>query len=923
MNDNIKDIFGLIKKDLGEDKVWRGDDLSLNSIPKHCIPSGIPELDLYLGEKGGLPSGKVIEFYGKPCCTAASTHINYHVRNAKGETQNVKGGTIERLYRRFHRIEGGKQGAYQRPQTIDSYFTAPSMREDNTIVHNRIIDVVKTGRKECFAVKTLSGEEIHATLDHKFHDGLGYLKLSDLSVGDSILVHNNTVKGKGCTIQPEASTKLRLYMYVQDHPTARIKVVDKKYKYKVLSLARAVVEADMNNLTLAEYKDRLNKSDFEGMKFVPKEMHIHHIDENYRNDDRDNLVALSHGDHTRIHAPKIKFEAVFDKIISIISIGEQDTYDLKMETPYHNYVANRFVVSNSGKTTAALQAAAEWQKRGGVVMFIDSEHSFDTLRTRQIGVNPEEVIVVPVYSVEEVFNTINATIDSYFTAPSMREDNTIVHNRIIDVVKTGRKECFAVKTLSGEEIHATLDHKFHDGLGYLKLSDLSVGDSILVHNNTVKGKGCTIQPEASTKLRLYMYVQDHPTARIKVVDKKYKYKVLSLARAVVEADMNNLTLAEYKDRLNKSDFEGMKFVPKEMHIHHIDENYRNDDRDNLVALSHGDHTRIHAPKIKFEAVFDKIISIISIGEQDTYDLKMETPYHNYVANRFVVSNSGKTTAALQAAAEWQKRGGVVMFIDSEHSFDTLRTRQIGVNPEEVIVVPVYSVEEVFNTINATLDTLKASSFEAPYLFIVDSANGVPTEKDAESDMTDNVQVGFEARQIKRGVRIANAKLDTVPCQPTIIFINHAIAKIGGFGKQSEAGGGQGIKFYAAVRLEFVHLGYDKNKDERVGQKVKINIEKLKGGQITFPSFNVILRNKDGFDKFTSLRDAMIATGFAKRPKGSQIITLLPGTEYEAQIKTKEWEEWLINREGGYDGTYLTWRRWAISNGILKVWGGAS
>ena len=284
---------------------------------------------------------------------------------------------------------------------------------------------------------------------------------------------------------------------------------------------------------------------------------------------------------------------------------------------------------------------------------------------------------------------------------------------------------------------------------------------------------------------------------------------------------------------------------------------------------------------------------------------------------------GKTTAALHAAAEWQKRGGVVMFIDSEHSWDAGRARQIGVNPEEVIVVPVYSVEQVFDTISDTLDTLKASKFDAPYLFIVDSANGVPTEKDAESDLTDNVMVGFEARQIKRGVRKANVKLDTIPCQPTIIFINHAIAVIGGFGKQSAAGGGQGIKFYASVRLEFVHLGYEKKGDEREGQRVMVNIEKLKGGQITFPSFKTVLRNKDGFDKYGSLRDAMIATGFAKRPKGSQIITLLPDTAYETQIKTKEWENWIINREGGYDGTYLAWRKWAIAKNILKPWGGAN
>ena len=284
---------------------------------------------------------------------------------------------------------------------------------------------------------------------------------------------------------------------------------------------------------------------------------------------------------------------------------------------------------------------------------------------------------------------------------------------------------------------------------------------------------------------------------------------------------------------------------------------------------------------------------------------------------------GKTTAALQAAGEWQKRGGAAMFIDTEQSFDPLRTRQLGCNPEEVIKVEARTVEEIFTAI---LDTIKSlnKSYDKPLLIIVDSVNGVPTIADAKGDLEKEARVGHEAKMIKRGCRQVNSILDTIDCKPTIIFINHAVTKIGGpaFSKQTDSGGGLGIKFYASVRIEFAHVGYNKDKTSgaRLSQKVNVEIVKLKGGQIEFPQFQIALLNKSGFDKRGSLMTAMVASGFAKRPKGAQITTLLPDTAYEIALKSSEWSDWLES-QGGYDTVYGKWRAWAVKQKVLFPWGG--
>lgn len=283
--------------------------------------------------------------------------------------------------------------------------------------------------------------------------------------------------------------------------------------------------------------------------------------------------------------------------------------------------------------------------------------------------------------------------------------------------------------------------------------------------------------------------------------------------------------------------------------------------------------------------------------------------------------SGKTTGALQAAAEWQKRGGLVFFLDTEQSFTPLRAREVGVIPEEVVKTEPETMEEVFAHIIKSLEQLAKVDFDKPVLFIVDSVTGVPTKADAEGNIDSNERPGFEAKQIKRGLKKVNPQLGALKCRPSIIFINHIISKFVTFGKQTDSGGGKGIKFYASVRVEFNSLGMLKDGERRIGQKIKVNIEKLKGGHLEYPKFDVELTNEMGFDKFKGLHAAMVATGYADKPPKSQVTTVLPGEKEEEQFKNTHLREW-IEGKGGYEKVYAAWRKHAIKEGALTPWGGA-
>lgn len=279
---------------------------------------------------------------------------------------------------------------------------------------------------------------------------------------------------------------------------------------------------------------------------------------------------------------------------------------------------------------------------------------------------------------------------------------------------------------------------------------------------------------------------------------------------------------------------------------------------------------------------------------------------------------GKTTAALQAAAEWQKRGGVVFFIDTEISYTPKRAMELGVNPALVQKSEIDTIENVFALIEEILENLQKKEFDKPVLIIVDSVNGTPTMHEVESSFDKESRVGGEAKAIKRGVKRINGWLADLACKPTIIFINHAYKKTGGYGKESDSGGGFAIKFYSSVRVEFTAIGTlrSSDKETRVGQKIKVSIEKLKGAPLTVSSFDAQLTNDRGFDQFESLMEAMLATSYGDRPKSSQVMTLYDGT----QIKAARFADW-VNENGGYDKQYLAWRKWCVANGMLAPWGG--
>ena len=182
-------------------------------------------------------------------------------------------------------------------------------------------------------------------------------------------------------------------------------------------------------------------------------------------------------------------------------------------------------------------------------------------------------------------------------------------------------------------------------------------------------------------------------------------------------------------------------------------------------------------------------------------------------------SSGKTTLTLHIAAECQKTGGTVAFIDAEHALDTVYASKLGVDIPNTLISQPDSGEQALEI----ADMLVRSG--AVNLLIVDSVAALTPKAELEGDMGDS-HMGLQARLMSQALRKLTGSIARSNC--TVIFINQLRMKIGVmFGNPETTTGGNALKFYASVRMDIRRTGALKDGDEVIGNRTKVKIVKNK------------------------------------------------------------------------------------------------
>ncbi|MXV36897.1 recombinase RecA [Saccharibacter sp. EH611] len=182
-------------------------------------------------------------------------------------------------------------------------------------------------------------------------------------------------------------------------------------------------------------------------------------------------------------------------------------------------------------------------------------------------------------------------------------------------------------------------------------------------------------------------------------------------------------------------------------------------------------------------------------------------------------SSGKTTLALHALAEAQKKGGTVAFIDAEHALDPIYAGRLGVKVDQLLLSQPDAGEQALEI----ADTLVRSG--AIDVLVVDSVAALVPRAELEGDMGDS-HVGLHARLMSQALRKLTGSVSR--SKTTVIFLNQIRMKIGVmFGSPETTTGGNALKFYASIRMDIRRIGSIKDKDEVKGNQTRIKVVKNK------------------------------------------------------------------------------------------------
>ncbi len=218
-------------------------------------------------------------------------------------------------------------------------------------------------------------------------------------------------------------------------------------------------------------------------------------------------------------------------------------------------------------------------------------------------------------------------------------------------------------------------------------------------------------------------------------------------------------------------------------------------------------------------------------------------------------SSGKTTLALHAIAEAQRRGGTCAFIDAEHALDPIYARKLGVDVDNLLISQPDAGEQALEI----ADTLVRSG--AVDVLVIDSVAALVPRAELEGEMGDS-HVGLHARLMSQALRKITGSVSR--SDTMLIFINQIRLKIGVmFGNPETTTGGNALKFYASIRLEIRRIGQIKDRDEVVGNQTRVKVVKNK----LAPPFRQVefdIMYGEGISKVGELIDLGVKAGVVEK-----------------------------------------------------------
>lgn len=218
-------------------------------------------------------------------------------------------------------------------------------------------------------------------------------------------------------------------------------------------------------------------------------------------------------------------------------------------------------------------------------------------------------------------------------------------------------------------------------------------------------------------------------------------------------------------------------------------------------------------------------------------------------------SSGKTTLAIHAIAEAQKKGGIAAFIDAEHAFDLNYAQKLGVDIENLLVSQPDNGEQALEIAE---NLIRSGAID---IIVVDSVAALTPKSEIEGEMGDS-KMGLHARLMSQALRKLTGTISKTRC--VCIFINQLREKIGVmFGNPETTTGGNALKFYASIRIDIRRIAQLKDGDSVTGNRVKVKVVKNKVAP-PFQQAELDIIYGQGFSKAGEIIDMGVELNIVKK-----------------------------------------------------------
>lgn len=289
------------------------------------------------------------------CCLSGNTKVRFGYSSLSQE-QKFYEETIEKLANLWHygskNQQTSKDAKYMQ-ESISSRTIFTLDTKTNQIVSSKITNIYINGEKETYTIKTVSGKEIRATLEHQFWTNQGWKRLKDFDgstqlcevqlAGNKITpkeIKNSSLSFLGSDIfQGETREPSRLLSNL------KIKKLSKSKNYLFTSLSHGIESDKVSQVN----PHRLVMENFKLLEEL-EQLEVRHFNENSFDNRLENFPWGSSKGNKIDNISNNSFSdncGAFVEIESIERFGKEITYDLEVEHPEHNFIANGLVVHNS------------------------------------------------------------------------------------------------------------------------------------------------------------------------------------------------------------------------------------------------------------------------------------------------------------------------------------------------------------------------------------------------------------------------------------------------------------------------------------------------------------------------------------------------------------------------------------------------